>query len=62
MNQNEYCKNKIKVESEKIDNLFQITVNPRIMLPEFSFKRTKQCFWEQFKKNKIEHKLNNDTY
>ena len=26
-----------------------MTVNSRMRLPEFSFKRTKQCFLEQFK-------------
>ena len=47
---NNDCKNKIKAESEKNIFWYIITVNTRMILPEFSFLRTKQSvFWKNFK-------------
>ena len=44
-------KNKIEVESENMTFLSIITVNFRMMLPEFLFNEQNNCFLNNLKKN-----------
>ena len=52
---------KLRQNQKKLIFWSKNTVNTRIMLPVFSFKRTKRVFWNNLKKNQIEHVPNNDT-